>query len=52
MGTRKFRLDIINLSDCITTSNVEDTLIALDTGLNLANGVINSKFIYVTKKTH
>jgi len=35
----------------ITTSNVEETLMAQNPDLNLANGDNNAKFIYVTKST-
>jgi len=44
------RLAIINIPDIITTSNIEGTLITQNPGLNLANGDINAKFTYVTKK--
>jgi len=44
------RLVILNIPDDITTSNIEGTLIAQNPGLNLANGDINAKFTYVTKK--
>jgi len=47
---RNPRLVILNIPDDITTSNIEETLIALNRGLNLANGNINAKFIYVIKK--
>jgi len=49
---RNPRLVILNIPDDITNSNIEEILIAQNPGLNLANGDINAKFIYVTKKTH
>ena len=47
---RNPRLVILNIPDDITTSNVEEILIAQNPGLNLANGDINGKLIYVTNK--
>jgi len=47
---RNPRLVIQIIPEEITTSNIEETLIAQNPGLNLANGDINAKFIYVTKK--
>ena len=47
---RTDRLVILNIPDDITTSNIEGTLITQNPGLNLANGDINAKFTYVTKK--
>ena len=43
------RLIILNIPDDIITSNMEGTLIAQNTGLNLANGDINAKLTYVTR---
>jgi len=48
---RNTRLVILNTPDNITTSNIEETLIAQNPGLLLANGDINAKFIYATKNT-
>jgi hypothetical protein len=48
---RNPRLDILSIPDHITTSNIEGILIAQNSGLNLANGDINAKFIYATKNT-
>jgi len=48
---RNPRVVILNIPDDITTSNIEGTLITQNTGLNLANGDINAKFICATK-TH
>jgi len=48
---RNPRLVVLDIPDEITTSNIEETLIAQNPGLNLANGDINAKFIYVTKNT-
>jgi len=47
---RNPRVLILNIPDDITISNIEETLITQNTGLNLANGDINAKFSYVTKK--
>ena len=47
---RKPRLIILNIPEDITTTNVEDTLLAQNPDLNIIKGDINPKFTYQTKK--
>jgi len=48
---RNPRQVIPNMTNDNTTTNIEEILIAQNTRLNVANGEINVKIIYVTKIT-
>ena len=47
---RNPRLVIINIPEEISIGNVEETLLAQNTDVNLKQGDINAKFIYETRK--
>jgi len=47
---RKPRVKILNISEDISTRNLEDTLLAQNSDLNLKTGDIVAKFMYETKK--
>ena len=47
---RNPRLVIINIPEEISIGNVEETLLAQNTDVNLKQGNIHAKFIYETRK--
>ena len=49
---RKPRLIILNVPEEISTTNIEDSILRQNPELNLKEGSIAAKFIYVTKKKH